>query len=248
MGASPIRRYFHSEPRAGIPKEFTMLNKTTLLLAAASVALGAGIAFAQPAEQYQNASERDAATPYAAADMDHTGYGNGYNYGYDDGYARRARDDHYRGDAYRHEVRYDRGAYYYGDDCRDNAAAGTLVGAAAGGVIGNQFGRGDGRTAATVGGVILGGLAGNSIASDMDCGDRRSAFASYGDGFDGNIGQRYRWHNDQDGNYGSFTPVREYSRDGNTCRDFTESSYRDGNRYNRSGTACRRMDGNWYME
>jgi len=225
-----------------------MLNKTSLLLAAASVALGAGIAFAQPSDSYQRGSERDAATPYAAADMNSAGYGNGYNYGYDDGYARRARDDHYRSDAYRAQVRYDRGAYYYGNDCHDNAVIGTVAGATAGGIIGNQFGRGDGRTAATVGGVIVGGLFGNSIASDMDCNDRHYAFSSYSDGFEGPIGSHYRWRNGDNGSYGNFTPVREYSRDGNTCRDFTEASYRDGRQYNRTGTACRRADGNWYME
>jgi surface antigen len=122
------------------------------------------------------------------------------------------------------------------------------LGAVAGGAIGNQFGHGNGRTVATVGGVILGGLAGNSIAHDMNCGDRRLALGSYGEGFEGRIGTRYRWHSSDGSNYGSFTPIREYSRDGSTCRDFRDVGHGNGHDYDRSGTACRHVDGNWYLD
>lgn len=227
-----------------------MLNKTSLLLASALVAIGAGAANADPYDQGRHDNDRNGSNPYAASDQDHTYYGNGYNYGYDDGYAHRERNDHYRSDAYRSasDRSYARGAYYYGNDCNGNTATGTIVGAVAGGVIGNQFGHGDGRTAATVGGVILGGLAGNAIARNMDCNDRRYALVSYRDGFEGRIGHHYRWHNNNNSSYGSFTPVREYSRNGDTCRDFRDTSYRSGHRYNHSGTACRHNDGNWYLD
>lgn len=42
-------------------------------------------------------------------------------------------------------------------------AVGTIGGAAAGGVIGHQFGKGRGQDAATVGGAILGAMAGREI-------------------------------------------------------------------------------------
>ena len=42
-----------------------------------------------------------------------------------------------------------------------SSTGGTLVGAAAGGLLGNRIGRGSGRTAATVGGAVLGGAAGS---------------------------------------------------------------------------------------
>jgi len=228
-----------------------MLNKSSMLLAAAVVALGAGAAFADPYDYNDSSGDRYDSNSHSYSDQSQTGYGNGYNYGYDDGYARRDRNDRYRTDTYRVQVRdgrYERGAYYYGSDCGDNAAAGTVLGAVIGGVVGNQFGRGDGRTAATVGGVIVGGIAGNAIASDMDCNDRHYAMSSYHDGFEGRIGQRYNWRNDHSRNYGSFTPTREYSRDGYTCRDFQDVTYRDGHEYDRSGTACRENDGNWHME
>jgi outer membrane lipoprotein SlyB len=42
-----------------------------------------------------------------------------------------------------------------------DTTAGTIVGAAAGGLAANQIGSGSGRTAATVGGTLLGGIAGS---------------------------------------------------------------------------------------
>jgi uncharacterized protein YcfJ len=41
--------------------------------------------------------------------------------------------------------------------------AGTVVGAIIGGALGNQVGKGDGRTAATVGGAIIGGAVGRNV-------------------------------------------------------------------------------------
>ena len=213
-----------------------MLNKMSMLLATAAIILGAGAANADPYDYNQAPGN----------DQSRATYTNGYNYGYDDGNARRDRDDRYRSDAYRHEVRYERGAYYYGSDCTDNNAAGTVLGAVTGGLIGSAVSHGNG--GAVVGGVILGGLAGNSISRDMNCNDRRHAMNSYSQGFDGRIGHRYSWRNNDSRSYGSFTPTREFSRDGNTCRDFSDVGYGNGHSYNRNGTACRHNDGNWYLD
>jgi surface antigen len=220
-----------------------MLNKMSMLLATAAVVLGVGAANAGP---YDQSNGPNSSVPQATSDQAQPAYGNGYNYGYDDGYARRERNDQYRADSYRHEVRYDRGAYYYGSDCNDNSAAGTVMGAIAGGLIGSAASHGNG--GAVAGGVILGGLAGNSISHNMGCDDRRSAMGTYSQGFEGRIGHRYGWRNGESRSYGNFTPVREYMRDGNTCRDYRESGYSNNRSYNRNGTACRHNDGNWYME
>lgn len=42
-----------------------------------------------------------------------------------------------------------------------DSTAGTIIGAAAGGLLGNQVGSGSGRTAATVGGALAGGVGGS---------------------------------------------------------------------------------------
>lgn len=138
------------------------------------------------------------------------------------------------------------GRYYYGDDCRDqNRAAGTVLGAIAGGIIGNQFGHGGGRAAATVGGVILGGAIGNKIAGDMDCQDRQYAFRVYDEGLDGPIGRRYEWR-DPRGHYGYFIPTREYRHHRKWCRDFEVGVWRHGRWNVNYGTACQYRDG-WHF-
>lgn len=220
-----------------------------MLLATAAIVFGTGAANADPYDHDQQNSGRNNSgwndRDNDRADPNQPYYGNGYNYGYDDGYARRDRNDRYRSDPYRHETRYERGTYYYGKDCSGNTAAGTIMGAVAGGLIGSGVSHGDG--GAVVGGVILGGLAGNAISSNMNCDDRRMAMSSYSVGFEGRVGERHNWRN-RSGGYGYFTPTREFRRDGNTCRDFRESGYSNRRSYNRTGTACRHNDGNWYTD
>jgi surface antigen len=134
----------------------------------------------------------------------------------------------------------------YEEDCRrGNAAAGTIFGALAGGLLGGAATRGNG--GAVVGGAILGGLLGNAVSQDIDCNDQPYAFRVYADGLNGQIGRRYEWRHDRA--YGYFTPVREYRRGGLICRDFTETSFRPDRRsFTRSGTACRQRDGNWRFD
>ena len=141
-------------------------------------------------------------------------------------------------------------AYYeqgrYEQDChRGNAAAGTIFGAIAGGLIGGAASHGNG--GAVAGGAILGGLLGNAVSQDIDCDDQPYAYRVYASGLNGDLGRRYEWRHDRA--YGYFTPVREYRRGDMVCRDFTETSYRaDGRSFTRTGTACRQRDGNWRFD
>jgi len=105
-----------------------------------------------------------AAVP-AAADAQHY-YGGGYGgYGYDRGYHGDGYGAGYYGRSY-----YQRGGYYgggrgydgYRHRCHDGTG-GAILGAVAGGLLGNAVaGRGD-RTAGTIVGGGLGALAGNAI-------------------------------------------------------------------------------------
>ena len=158
-----------------------------------------------------------------------------------------------------YDPNYDRRGGYYQDrsgrgygDCRrdqqNRQATGAAVGAAAGGLLGNQVaGRGS-RTGGTIAGVLLGAVAGYALTNDVDCNDRNYAEPTYSRGLEGPVGQRYDWRNDQDRDYGHFTPTREYNRDNYTCRDWTSTTYRDGRPIRRSGSACRYEDGNWYFQ
>jgi outer membrane lipoprotein SlyB len=46
---------------------------------------------------------------------------------------------------------------------RDSSPLGAGIGAVAGGLLGNTIGKGDGRSAATVGGAVVGGVVGNQV-------------------------------------------------------------------------------------
>ena len=65
-------------------------------------------------------------------------------------------------------------------------------------------------------------------------------------GLNGDLGRRYDWRGRN--GYGYFTPTREFRRGGVVCRDFTETTYRGGREYTRTGTACRQTDGNWRFD
>ena len=97
---------------------------------------------------------------------------------------------------------------------------------------------------AVAGGAILGGMFGNAITRDMPCEDHPYAFRVYAEGLDGEIGHRYEWHHGDD--YGYFVPQSEFRRDGDTCRSFTETTYRGGRSFSHSGTACRAGDADVY--
>jgi len=142
------------------------------------------------------------------------------------------------GSAYYEEGRFER-------DCRGgNAAAGTIFGALAGGLLGGAASRGEG--SAVVGGAVLGGLLGRTISREIDCEDQPYAFRVYADGLNGAIGQRYDWrHGDA---YGYFTPTREFRRGGSVCRSFSETSYRGRTTHSHDGTACRGRDGHWRFD
>jgi uncharacterized protein YcfJ len=53
-------------------------------------------------------------------------------------------------------------------DSGGNNAAGTVLGAIVGGVLGNTVGKGDGRKAATVAGAVVGGAVGHGVARQDD--------------------------------------------------------------------------------
>mgnify|MGYP001028063276 CR=1 FL=1 len=49
-----------------------------------------------------------------------------------------------------------------------NQQGGTLIGATTGGLLGSQFGKGDGRLVTTALGVLIGATAGNAVGQHMD--------------------------------------------------------------------------------
>ncbi len=120
---------------------------------------------------------------------------------------------------------------------------GTVVGAVAGGLIGNQFGHGAGRALATAAGVVVGGMIGSQIGKDMDAEDRRYAIEAEYRALEDD--EEHRWRNADSGHYGYIKPRRSYRREGLVCREYEHTVYIDNEPETMVGTACRQYDGTW---
>lgn len=126
-----------------------MLRRFLTAAAASAIALTAVAPVAAQAEHWH-----DGYGGYERGDHWRGGYG-----GYDRGYYR-------GGGRYWDHGRY-HGRGYYRGHCRDSGTGGTILGAIAGGLLGNSIaGYGD-RTAGTIIGAGVGALAGRAI--DRDC-------------------------------------------------------------------------------
>jgi len=124
---------------------------------------------------------------------------------------------------------------------------GTAGGAALGGLLGNQFGGGTGKTIATVAGVLIGGWAGNEIGASLDRADRTAMTQAQTRAYSAPVGQQIVWNNPQSGNSGTIEPIRD-GRDANTgsyCREYQTTVTVGGQKQSAYGTACQQPDGAW---
>lgn len=200
--------------------------------------------------QQNDSPQTDGPQDYSQTRDDHGYYSRSDHSGYYEpgGRYRHSRNHYDRGDerfnnGNQATVYYQQGDYERG--CRSgNAAAGTIFGAVAGGLVGSAVSHGNG--GAVVGGAVLGGLLGHTVAKDIACDDQPTAFRTYSSGLNGDIGRRYSWNHNQSRGY--FQPTREYRRAGVQCRDFTETTYRGNRELTHSGTACRANDGQWRFD
>jgi surface antigen len=123
---------------------------------------------------------------------------------------------------------------------------GTLGGAAAGGLLGSQFGRGGGNAAATLGGVLLGGFLGNRLGSTIDESDRAAEAKAEKRAYTAPIGQQITWNNPSNGNSGVIVPTRDgYDAGGAYCREFQQNITVAGKQQQGFGKACQQPDGSW---
>jgi uncharacterized protein YcfJ len=95
---------------------------------------------------------------------------------YDDGYSRYDRGDRYdRYDRreYRRGDRYYRGDRHYNNNRCDKGTGGTIIGAVAGGLLGNEVARRGNKTEGSIIGAAVGALAGRAIdKADSNCNRR----------------------------------------------------------------------------
>ncbi|MCP4316530.1 MAG: hypothetical protein GY789_11075 [Hyphomicrobiales bacterium] len=121
---------------------------------------------------------------------------------------------------------------------------GAAGGAAAGGLLAAAVGASPVGLAA---GVILGGLAGGAVGSYLDNKDKEEALKAQQQALANNkAGQTTDWSNPDTGHTGSYTPQNTYTtKDGLTCRDYSQTVTIDGKQENATGTACKMADGTW---
>lgn len=128
-----------------------------------------------------------------------------------------------------------------------NQNLGTVSGTVIGGVIGNQFGAGTGRTAATVLGALAGGIIGRQIGTGLDQRNQQYAVnAEYNALENGSPGKPVQWQGDN-GVYGEVVPQQTYQVGSQNCRRYTHTVYIDGQPQRAQGTACRNPDGSWSL-
>lgn len=128
----------------------------------------------------------------------------------------------------------------------NKADTGLAVGAIAGGILGNQVGKGTGRALATFTGALVGGVVGHEIGRSLDEQDRMLAREAEFDALErGQSGVARSWRNPDNGRYGEVVPSRPYKRGAQDCRDYSHTVYIEGRPEVMRGTACRNGDGSW---
>ncbi len=127
----------------------------------------------------------------------------------------------------------------------NNESVGTVSGAVIGGIVGNQFGKGNGRVAATALGALAGGVIGGNIGRRLDYQSRQSALqAEYNALETGRSGAPVRWQGTGQ-TYGEVVPQQPYQVGASNCRRYTHTIYIGGQPETATGTACRNADGTW---
>ena len=128
-----------------------------------------------------------------------------------------------------------------------NEDRGALLGAAAGGVLGNQIGSGRGQSLATAAGMMAGGSAGAAVGRRMDEHDQQQMQNAQLNSLEfSSIGESTEWSNPDSGNSGSISPQRTYQNaSGQYCREFQQQITVGGQTEDGFGTACRQADGSW---
>lgn len=126
---------------------------------------------------------------------------------------------------------------------------GTTIGAITGGILGAQFGGGEGKIITAGIGAIAGGLIGGSIGKSLDEHDQMMAERSTQKALESTpSGRSVAWKNPDSGHSGSVTPVKTYqNKVGDYCREYTQTVNIGGEEQKAYGKACRQPDGQWVI-
>ena len=136
------------------------------------------------------------------------------------------------------------------EEGRQNETLGLLGGAAAGGLLGSQFGSGSGRLIMTGAGVLASSLIGRNIGQRLDERDRLQQERAAQQALENTrSGQTVGWNNPDSGNSGTVTPTSTFQNSqGQYCREIHQTITIDGQTEEVTGTACRRPDATWVAQ
>ena len=126
-------------------------------------------------------------------------------------------------------------------------SAGAISGMIIGGALANDM-AGDSRnkSLATVLGAFAGGVIGQNIGAQLDERDRLLAGQAYNTALEYNpTDKAAEWRNPDTGTYGCVIPVTTYRQNGRYCREFTQEIFVGGQKQTGYGRACRQPDGSW---
>jgi len=122
---------------------------------------------------------------------------------------------------------------------------GAVSGGVIGGLVGSQFGGGNGKLVAVGAGALAGALIGGAIGKNMDDTDKmrmNQALES------NSVGQPAYWQNQKTGTHYTVVPTRNVTVDGNQyCREYRSTANVAGKKQQIYGTACRQPDGSWQV-
>ncbi|MFK7974449.1 MAG: RT0821/Lpp0805 family surface protein [Rickettsiaceae bacterium] len=125
-------------------------------------------------------------------------------------------------------------------------SGGTLIGGVTGGLLGAQFGKGEGKLVATGVGALAGALVGGQIGKSLDEYDQQMLKKSSQQALEfAPAGNSVEWRNPDSGNHGSITPTRTFREQGQYCREYQQQIIVGGETKNAYGKACRQPDGSW---
>ncbi|HEV7367898.1 RT0821/Lpp0805 family surface protein [Arenibaculum sp.] len=133
-------------------------------------------------------------------------------------------------------------------DLGTKQTVGALGGAAAGGLLGSQFGSGTGALIMTGAGTLLGAFVGSELGRSLDRADQAAAGRAAMQAYSAPVGQTISWSNPDSGNSGTVTPVREgRTQTGAYCREFQQTILVGGRSERAVGQACQQADGSWQI-
>lgn len=123
----------------------------------------------------------------------------------------------------------------------NNMIGSTVVGTAAGGLLGAALFHGSGAWIGILGGALVGGVIGNFVGNKMDADDQQRMSNAV---VTTPVGQEASWTNSHDVTY-TVRPIRNYRHHSRYCREYQTTVQIGGEQKKAFGRACRMPDGQW---